>query len=962
MINPETPTQSRQVGEQVPLPGEFQLAPGDPFLSEPVNEPFANYIEAPAARTAETIEGHNLGELAEFRKTLNPVHEEADKAEAAAVDPGFPSRPEGVQALVETVVDEGRFALEEAGIPSPQKHIRPRWTGMTEGRKGTWGDVENNPREENRASKESAALLDKQLSGVVSIIDAIHSREKISLKKSDSFSWEKTDEPSATYATTNLGLSSPAEKVKGARFGTKTYHQIKDLKEISRGLGGDSAVATGEKVERAVAGVNRITATAEDRGLVVPFLKQVKKAEYEAIMAAIDTASSIVDKRLIAGEPLEKVAIADEKKVIGLARRLHKDGRLNLRKMGPLRECFRDQIVVGPATVAQSLARNICIVKTYRKRGSEDSISVMTEQLNQLGSDFEHEAVVSGEAKKAPDIEYARTILHEQGIDTVPFNEELAKSMSRDIGDFTVIADSLLGAAPTEEQRRTILYNLSNAYLKNGHDERASAFSEKNGLSGPHFVSGSFSPPNYDYIAYTPYGMGRTLEIAHYLSEQLDVSAAHDESGHAQDLKELITIDAFENLELCCARNPEGLPNVDQIDQLVSAAAASLGESKYIRALSIANKAYSMHAADKQDLGGLRAVSAFQEDFVTYLDDAGNLANDSLLQFNELDSELGTMDNSSQRAVAELVLADTVVAAVEKVTGNTEQAGSSSDKVEHILQAVPNAREAVGKMLAFRQEVLTAQEVYMGVIKKKAYQNTTAFQLWATGHYKDDFGSRNGRDDIEDEARRIEPTLGVSVNLSPEALKAIMLSPPYRFKSIYEVSARTAMYDIDRDREEVGMGIRTPSRLLCEPQPIYGAVMSANGRDEYLGGAPGGYGALFVELNTNNIKDRTVVIPRDSFFGPTQGFPVDFEHASEVVAVNNITNAKYAEAQILGGVTASDIKTICIDKKMMPYVGDMIQGIRQAYPDLEIREVDSSVAARSKQSVRSLRVSSTALQ
>jgi len=142
MPGPETVTlasHEQPIGAypSVPTPGEFALAPGDPFAAgsskaeAAANDPYMQYIETPTAERAETVPGHNFAEIAAFRDTaIGPEHEAADAAEAAAADPGFYSRPKDVRAFVETIVDEGRVLLKETGINPPYGKIRRRWVGM----------------------------------------------------------------------------------------------------------------------------------------------------------------------------------------------------------------------------------------------------------------------------------------------------------------------------------------------------------------------------------------------------------------------------------------------------------------------------------------------------------------------------------------------------------------------------------------------------------------------------------------------------------------------------------------------------------------------------------------------------------------------------------------------------------------------------------------------------------------
>jgi hypothetical protein len=119
-LRPQNPV-LQQFPEQAFVSGQGEAV--DQFMEE-FNNP------DPAVAAAEHAPGHDPEALAAFRATLNPQHEAADAAEALAVDPGFEARSNGERALVETVIDAGRFTLEEDGINPPFRKSLRRWTGL----------------------------------------------------------------------------------------------------------------------------------------------------------------------------------------------------------------------------------------------------------------------------------------------------------------------------------------------------------------------------------------------------------------------------------------------------------------------------------------------------------------------------------------------------------------------------------------------------------------------------------------------------------------------------------------------------------------------------------------------------------------------------------------------------------------------------------------------------------------
>jgi hypothetical protein len=171
------------------------------------------------------------------------------------------------------------------------------------------------------------------------------------------------------------------------------------------------------------------------------------------------------------------------------------------------------------------------------------------------------------------------------------------------------------------------------------------------------------------------------------------------------------------------------------------------------------------------------------------------------------------------------------------------------------------------------------------------------------------------RQKLEEEATGVRESMSVTINLPYETMIKV-LKGSKRFMTSWESGQRNGdyvamSYNEKRDAIERSLGIRAKGNR-SDPHPVYGAVASHNGRDEYFGGAGGHYGDTFITLDAQHIRNRTMFTFGDSF-GQYVARPLVWEDAVHAKALLNLTRrVNYVEAQVLGGVTLDDVETINI--------------------------------------------------
>lgn len=205
------------------------------------------------------------------------------------------------------------------------------------------------------------------------------------------------------------------------------------------------------------------------------------------------------------------------------------------------------------------------------------------------------------------------------------------------------------------------------------------------------------------------------------------------------------------------------------------------------------------------------------------------------------------------------------------------------------------------------------------------------------------------------EIERIEGQVGLTVNLSWEAIPSLLetgnIYSMWDSDEVLRNRRDTVKYNYTERRDEIERKLGNRSKGGArDPHPVYGAVYSPNDRDEFFGAAPR-YGFSYVKLKTENIKDRTTIVYDDSF-NVFSDFPMTWDQATEVKAMLNVlkhqTAHKYVEAQVLNGISRSDIESINISKAELQfmyngqeaarvrYVLGEIENLKRKYPEIKI--------------------------
>lgn len=225
--------------------------------------------------------------------------------------------------------------------------------------------------------------------------------------------------------------------------------------------------------------------------------------------------------------------------------------------------------------------------------------------------------------------------------------------------------------------------------------------------------------------------------------------------------------------------------------------------------------------------------------------------------------------------------------------------------------------------------------------------------------------SKTATQSLEAEVERISQAVGITLNMSWEALTGMLNLG--RVKSIWENAEEMERrnktmdyhYGVRRDTIERHLGNRAKGGA-SDPHPIYGAVFSPNGRDEFFGAAFR-YGECFIKLKNEKVRERTTITYDDSFNG-FNDFPLLWEHAAIAKSMMNLTDHGtrhgYVEAQILGGVTLDDIESITIPKLVLQEVYkksgqagvdrvlDQINEMREKFPGISIIIAEEASASK----------------
>ena len=548
------------------------------------------------------------------------------------------------------------------------------------------------------------------------------------------------------------------------------------------------------------------------------------------------------------------------------------------------------------------------------------------------------EQLVESGVSKASQISALREIARAAGLDINKFNESVMDNISRDIADVNRIIDEALDETPDKEARKDLLRRAVDSYLKNGNSERTARFAMDHGIK-PRL--GRLFWSQFDMDNYVVRDPSRHIQTTKHIIDMFREEDFTDE-------RRLLALDAVDTLyEYHLRGDTEKKVDIQSVNNVVEMVAYCLDGDERISALSLAFSCYERaDGVSPQLVGALK----HKKEYVPFFDDLGGISEVVRDELIKLDGAIGDLETERplEADALRLVVADMAVHTIERVLNG--EGVNKEQSVLELMDSLGNSRDLILEVIGFRQRVLEKRGDYIDETKDNSTNSIIDFYSWTVvnNRHKFTLSDEDIPDAIEQEIERIKDTIGVSINVSPEVLESILFQPPYKFLSVFEVNHRSAAYDLLRIRDESAMGIKSISSLLVDEHPIYGAVTSDNGRDEFLGAAPGGYGSVFVTLRKNEIADRTVVVPRDSFYAPTRDMRVTLEDAPEIVAINNLTNARYAEAQILGGVSVGDIEAINIDKTQADQWSYLLARIREEYPDITINIVDKSRATRTK--------------
>ncbi|MEO6761833.1 MAG: hypothetical protein ABI220_05745 [Candidatus Saccharimonadales bacterium] len=557
-----------------------------------------------------------------------------------------------------------------------------------------------------------------------------------------------------------------------------------------------------------------------------------------------------------------------------------------------------------------------------------------------------YEDIVAGEFNKLGTVHELCDVAEAAGFSGAEYISLAAKRVSRDYGDFPDVCEYLLQRSDSEN-REQILLDLCSGYLTNSVDPTVRANLERGDNNAGGVLHGA-----YEYAYHEPFPLSRTLEPALFLAGKLDTLDTLDGGSGKDELvgvKNKIARDALIHLSETVLR-PEYL-DVSRTDlKRLWSLMDGLDPDERISGMSSIVAAFNkITPSDSGELtdDGVDTLISLHHDFVPTFDENGLPAD----TFNIQLEDSGVFSDGSEPFVTDMkrfMYADMMVGYLGALI-NSE---SPSSNLAKLLDRVPDGyRSDVESMLLYKTHVDSKRMKVMNDAQEIAGESLIRYQDYAREVF--DMGVPD--EAVNAETERIKADIGVSINISADNILRILQEPPYRFQSTFENSSRGTNdgYNLHRDLAEEAMGVRrVATDMICDPQPIYGAVTSPNGRDEFFGGAGSGFGSVFVELDTNSIADRTVAVPLDSGrYWDTRTMQVPLDYAARFAAINNITQNKYPEAIIMGGVSVDDIKVIKISSGDSSAVSRITSVVRELYPDIKVEVVDQKRATSSKSSI-----------
>lgn len=309
-------------------------------------------------------------------------------------------------------------------------------------------------------------------------------------------------------------------------------------------------------------------------------------------------------------------------------------------------------------------------------------------------------------------------------------------------------------------------------------------------------------------------------------------------------------------------------------------------------------------ALSASDIYRYQLVSGYEEETIKKNKEDLVYAGEAVLQITD--------PKIKDRAISNLIYALT-----DEELGNWEKAQFYVDMMQDVRLKQDSQTEVLLELERLSKRESTSWKK-MEKLKRTGTKNKLELQQ-SLGYQ-----SEERIEQLKKEISRIENDFSVTVNITwKNLLKALdkgRLVSIWENKEKMEERRTSGYFKYDyaerRDKIEKEMGNRGKGGIK-DPHPIYGAASTPNSRDEFSGGAGGGYGECFVVLKTERIKNRTSFCYDDSF-GVYKNWLLDWDGGILAKAIHNLKGVDkashhgYVEAQILGGVSLDDIESINI--------------------------------------------------
>lgn len=573
-------------------------------------------------------------------------------------------------------------------------------------------------------------------------------------------------------------------------------------------------------------------------------------------------------------------------------------------------------------------------------------------QAASIGAEISYDTIAKGDFLRSPQYKELCGMTDTVGLPSELVIKEAAKHISRDFGDFEEICDYLLAKAGTGGEKTEVVSALCEGFLSNSIDKTVEA-NQRRGYN----YAGNVFDASYEYEYNQPLPVSRSVEPGLYLLNTIQNLSPDQED--VLPYKQAVTEDMLLHIREGILR-PECMDiTPEQLGEVVRALSC-LDDDKRTAGLSNIISAYDMvidpaHMTAEQQK--VKALIEMRRTFVPTFENSGSVGQtfiDQIQQYTE-----GMVEASSAEAkCCRFICADMAAEYIKAISNMNISESLAKQQIENVMRIFDETYQAdIQRMALYRAKVERERRKMMHELADGAGGALVEYQEFAV----DEYAANNPAltpDTIDAEVNRIKDKIGVSINISIDNLAKILTEPPHRFKSTFENASRGQLdgYNIHRDLGEEAMGVRRlATDMLSDPQPIYGAITSPNGRDKVLGGAGAGFGGAFVELDVDHIADRTLAVPLDSGgYWRTRIMRVPLDYAARFAAINNIANKKYPEAIIMGGVNVSDIKKINIDVNDEEHARTLVDVVHELYPEIEVAFVDRHEATARKQSTATI--------